>query len=168
MKMMFHKTMGLAICLIICFTANVCMGAAWKSEKIGAGTKGNVKFEKDANQMNGEAITVTAVTGDIWDAADTAMYVYKEISGDMEISARVTEHKPANPGWGKAGLMIRQSIDADSANAFLNLTEENGLKLIHRDTQGGATVPGDGGADYDLPIYFRLTREGDTITAFTS
>ncbi|MCH8290825.1 hypothetical protein IH992_06990 [Candidatus Poribacteria bacterium] len=168
MKMTFHKIMRLALCLIICFTANVCMGAAWKSEKIGAGTKGSVKFEKDANQMNGEAITVTAITGDIWNAADTAMYVYKEISGDMEISARVTEHKPANPGWGKAGLMIRQSIDADSANAFLNLTETNGLKLIHRDIQGGPTGPGEGGADYDLPIYFRLTRKGDTITAFTS
>ena len=168
MKIVSYKTMCLALCLIISLAATICMGAPWKSEEIGAGTKGSVKFEKDANQMNGEAITVTATTGDIWDAADTAMYVYKEISGDMEISARVTEHKPANPGWGKAGLMIRQSIDADSANAFLNLTEENGLKLIHRDIQGGPTGPGEGGADYDLPIYFRLTREGDTITAFTS
>ena len=161
------KTMLLAICLIISVTANVCMGAAWKSEEIGDGTKGSVKFENGADQRQG-TFTVTAITGDIWDAADTAMYVYKEAEGDMEISARIVEHNPANPDWGKAGLMIRQSIDADAANAFLNLTGNSGLKLIHRDTTGGATGPGEIGAEYELPIYFRMTREGDTFTSFTS
>jgi hypothetical protein len=135
--------------------------AQWETQAIGDGAKGDAEFA-------GDEITVTAVTGDIWDAADTAMYVYRETSGNMEISARVADYTPSNPDWGKAGLMIRQSVDADAANAFINLTGANGLKLIYRDTQGGPTTPGDGGADYDLPLYIKLTRVGDTITAFTS
>ena len=162
MQITMHKAMRLVIFLtIVGLTANVCMGAAWKTEKIGIGTKGNAEFK-------GDEITVTAITGDIWDAADTAMYVYKEASGDMEISARVAKYEPANPDWGKAGLMIRQSVDADAANAFINLTKNNGLKLIHRDTKGGPTGPEPAGAPYNMPIYLKLTRQGDTLTAFTS
>ena len=141
--------------------SNVSFGAKWSVERIGAGTKGDAKFE-------GDEIHITAVTGDIWNNADTAMFVYKEAVGDLEISARFKEYKPANPDWGKAGLMIRQSIDADAPNAFINLTENNGLKLIHRDTKGGDTGPGDPGAPYSLPIFLKLTRVGDLITAYTS
>ena len=161
MQTMLHKGMCLAICFIISLAANLCMGAEWQTAQIGDGTQG------DATITDRE-ITVNAITGDIWGAADTAIYVYQEASGDVDFSARVKEYNPSNPGWGKAGLMIRQSVDADSANAFINLTLENGMKLIHRDTVGGETGPGDDGVPFDLPIYLRLTRTGDRITAFTS
>ncbi len=161
MQMTLHKPMSLAIVLIIFLVADVCMGGAWETAEIGADTKGDAEFNE------GE-ITITAITGDIWDAADTAMYVYKEATGDMEISARVSKYEPANPDWGKAGLMIRQSVDADAANAFINLTGNNGLKLIHRDTKGGPTGPSPAGAPYDLPIFLKLTRAGNLFTAFTS
>ncbi len=155
-----NKTMIWGIFLAIGLTANA-WGAAWKTQQIGVGTKGN-------GEVKGDEITVTAITGDIWDAADTAMYVYKEASGDMEISARMPKYEPANPDWGKAGLMIRQSVDADAANAFINLTKNNGLKLIHRDTKGGPTGPGEPGVPYNLPLYLKMTRKGDTLTTFTS
>ena len=154
-------TQGAAVALAMMLTVHLAHAAKWETQAIGDGAEGDAEFVDDE-------ITVTAVTGDIWDTADTLMYVYQETTGDMEISARVADYSPSNPDWGKAGLMIRQSVDADSANAFINLTGNNGMKLIHRDTQAGATGPGDGGVDYDIPLYIRLTRVGDTITAFTS
>ena len=154
-------TKGICVALAMTLAAHLAHAGKWETQAIGDGAEGDAAFADDE-------ITVTAITGDIWDAADTLMYVYQETNGDMEISARVAEYTPSNPDWGKAGLMIRQSVDADAANAFINLTGTNGLKLIHRDAQAEATGPGDAGVDYDLPLYVKLTRVSDTFTAFTS
>lgn len=158
---MFKPVRTLALLAGSLLIVGAVSAAQWKTQEIGVGTKGSAKFE-------GETITMTAITGDIWDAADTAMYVYQETTGDVEISARLAENEPANPEWGKVGVMIRQSVDADSANAFLSLTGNHGFKLIHRDVKGGQTSPDPEGEKYEMPFYLKMTRVGDLFTALTS
>ena len=139
----------------------VCHGAAWSTAQIGPDTEGAAAIDADS-------VTITAVTGDIWGSADTAVYVYQEAIGDFEFSARVADYQPANPDWGKAGLMIRQSVDADSSNAFINMTGNNGMKLISRPATGADTGPSDAGVPYPDQVYLRLMRVDTLVTAFTS
>ena len=150
-------------CVAACMGAlmTVCHAAPWSTAEIGVDTQGDATIEADS-------VAITATTGDIWGPADTAMYVYQEASGDFDFSARVADYQPANPDWGKAGLMVRQSVDADSANAFINLTGNNGLKLIFHPTTAAETGPGDAGVSYPDQVHLRMTRAGGLVTAFTS
>lgn len=54
---------------------------------------------------------------DIWEKADQFHFVFQEISGDFDIAVRVESFTPAHL-YSKAGLMIRESLDAASAHVM--------------------------------------------------
>lgn len=150
-------TFSLIIALVITST---CFASDWQSEDIGDTKKGSTKEE---NGM----IIIKANGADIWGSADGCRFVYQEVSGDFEMSARVVSLERANE-WSKAGLMARQSLDADSPNAFLNVTPDYGVKMIHRDAAGANTGPSPWEKNAEAPVYLKLVREGDTFTAYMS
>ena len=117
--------------MLVLAIGSSCFASPWKSADIGDTKKGSTKEE-------GGKIIIEANGADIWGSADGCRYVYQEVSGDFEISARVVSLERANE-WSKAGLMARQSLDANSPHTFLNVTPDYGIKMIHRDTVGGAT-----------------------------
>src|SRR5262249_6581526 len=55
---------------------------------------------------------------DIWDTADSFHYVYKPLTGDGEIVTRAVSIQPTD-FWAKGGVMIRESLAANSKNAFM-------------------------------------------------
>ena len=67
--------------------------------------------------LSNGTITIVGSGHDIWDAADGFRYVYMPISGDFEAFVQVTFFERTTE-WAKAGLMARQSVDADSKNAL--------------------------------------------------
>lgn len=69
--------------------------------------------------------TVTASGSDIWSDHDEFRYVYATLTGDFEISARVLSLENTDP-WAKAGVMVRETLDADSRHAFMCVTPEQG------------------------------------------
>ena len=52
---------------------------------------------------------------DIWEKADQFHFVFKDVSGDFDIAVRVESFTPAHL-YSKAGLMIRENVNADSAH----------------------------------------------------
>lgn len=58
---------------------------------------------------------LTAGGADIWNRADQFHFVFREMSGDFDVAVRVESFTPAHL-YSKAGLMIRESCDADSAH----------------------------------------------------
>jgi hypothetical protein len=52
---------------------------------------------------------------DIWERADQFHFVCQDLSGDFDIAVRVESFTPAHL-YSKAGLMIRESLNADSAH----------------------------------------------------
>jgi len=132
----------------------------WKSADIGDTIAGST-------EINGDVITITANGADIWGAADACRYVYQEVSGDFEISAHFVSLERANE-WSKAGLMVRQSIEANSQNAFLNVTPDYGVKMIHRDAPGANTGPEPWEKNFEAPIWLKLVRKGNEFSAFLS
>jgi len=134
--------------------------ADWQSADIGDTLAGST------NIAGGE-ITIVANGADIWGTADACRFVYQEVAGDFEISARIVSMEAVN-AWSKAGIMARQSLDPGSQNAYINVTIENGVKLIHRDTPGADTGPSPFEPNFAAPIWLKLARKGDEFSSFWS
>jgi len=105
--------------------------------------------------------TVTAAGADIWNQADEFHYVYKQLTGVGSIIARVesVEHTDV---WAKAGVMIRETLDAGSvfAGVFITPTNPDGTP-----TQGcrfQTRTATDGSATSDTSV---ATAEQMAITA---
>jgi regulation of enolase protein 1 (concanavalin A-like superfamily) len=134
--------------------------AGWASSDIGdVGTAGSWSNA-------GDSVTVAGDGGDIWWQADAFHYVYQEANGDVSLTVRVADQQNTDP-WAKAGLMIRDSLDANASYAFVFVTPGNGVQFQQRNGAGNAAGPvaGRGG---NVPCWIRLTRHGDTFAAETS
>jgi len=70
--------------------------------------------------------TMTASGTDIWDASDQFHFAYKEVSGDATIQVQVLSVSHTDD-WAKAGVMIRDSLDPNSAHAVVAITPANGV-----------------------------------------
>ena len=68
--------------------------------------------------LSGGTFTVKASGADIWGTADQFHFVYQQLSGDGEIVARVASIQNVNV-WAKAGVMIRETLDANSKHAMV-------------------------------------------------
>jgi hypothetical protein len=82
--------------------------------------------------------TMTATGEDIWANSDQFHFAWKESSGATSIIAKVDSLENTD-GFAKAGVMIRDTLDADSRYAALLLTPENGVRFQYRNTTGGIT-----------------------------
>jgi len=90
--------------------------------------------------------TIAASSGDIWNQADEFHYAYKQLSGVGSIIARVESVENTAP-WAKAGVMIRETLDAGSIFAAVYImptnadgTPTNGCRFQGRTvTDGSAT-----------------------------
>jgi hypothetical protein len=89
--------------------------------------------------------TITAAGADIWDLTglgegyhDEFHFAYKTLSGPGSIVAKVQSVDNTN-GWAKAGVMIRETFNPDSAHAFACITPSNGVAAQGRYDTGGAS-----------------------------
>ena len=87
--------------------------------------------------------TITASGSDIWAVngveADEFHFAYKMLSGAGSITAKVVSVENMN-AWAKAGVMIRESLNPDSAHAFACVTPGNGVAMQYRPSTGGTSV----------------------------
>jgi hypothetical protein len=83
--------------------------------------------------------TMTASGADITGTSDELHYAYKMLSGAGSIVARVNSVQNTND-WAKAGVMIRESLDADSAHAMSFITPAYGVVFEYRPSTAAANV----------------------------
>ena len=106
--------------------------------------------------------TVNGGGSDIWGSTDQFNYVSQPLTGNGTIVARVTSQSNTDP-WAKAGVMIKQSTTSNSPYALLAVTPGNGIRFqygFNTDVAGGS---------YTFPnAWLKLTRSGNTITAYSS
>jgi len=129
------------------------------------GDIGSVPFRGGAGDSAG-TFTVTGSGADIWGTADAFHYVYRPLNGDGTIVARVTLVQNVAP-WVKAGVMIRNTFDPGSAQAFVLVSAAKGIAFQRRRAQGATSVNTAGSAS-TAPHWVKLTRSGDTFTAYES
>jgi hypothetical protein len=86
--------------------------------------------------------TMTGSGADIWSVngveADEFHFAYKMLTGAGSIIAKVNSVENTN-GWAKAGVMIRESLNPDSAHAFACVTPANGVASQYRPSTGGTS-----------------------------
>jgi len=61
---------------------------------------------------------------DIWGKADQFHFVFRDISGDFDLAVRVERFTPAHL-YSKAGLMIRESLEVQSAHLMFLVFADN-------------------------------------------
>ncbi len=112
----------------------------------------------------GPPITMTASGVDIWGTADEFHFAYKRLSGTGSVTAKVVSITDTDP-WAKAGVMMRNSLDADSAHAIVVVTPGNGVAFEYRAEAGGGSLEDAVQAEITAPQWVRLTRNGNNFTA---
>jgi len=108
-------------------------------------------------------ILVNSIGADVWDTADQFRYVYKRLSGDGSIVARV-DYLMNTWGWAKAGVMIRQGLDAGSPHAMTVMSAANGAALQYRPVMNQISF-GINEGEQVAPYWVKLTRSGTSFTA---
>src|SRR5262245_54018157 len=89
-----------------------------------------------------EAKKTYAIAGggeNMWAATDAFHYVWKRVSGDLSIAADVQFVGAGGNPHRKACLIIRQSLDPDSAYADAALHGDGLTSLQYREIKGGPT-----------------------------
>ena len=115
---------------------------------------------------SGGTFSVTGAGADIWDASDQFQFMYQPFSGDVEIVARLASLQNTNE-WAKGGVMIRETLSANSAHALMAGTAASGWAFQRRATTSGTSVHTSGPAGV-APGWVKLTRTGGSIAAHRS
>jgi regulation of enolase protein 1 (concanavalin A-like superfamily) len=132
----------------------------WQSTDVGAvGVAGSAVY-------NNGSYTVRGAGADVWGTADAFHYAYRALSGDGTITARVASLS-GTQAWTKIGVMIRTSTAPGSAHAFMLVSRDKGLAFQYRPVTSGTSLNVSGGSG-TAPRWVRLSRAGNTITAFVS
>src|SRR5262245_17212438 len=118
-----------------------------------------------ANYRQG-VYTVHAGGVDIWGTSDQFNFVYQPMSGDVEVIAHVRSLSGAS-NWSKTGVMIRESLNANSRHAFALASAASGYAFQRRPDTGGVSENTAGPAGTP-PGWVRLVRTGTQIEAFQS
>jgi endoglucanase len=115
---------------------------------------------------SGGVFTIKGSGADIWDTADAFHFTYMAVNGDCSIIARVASIQNTD-GWAKAGVMIRESLAANAANAYVATTALNGVSWQYRLTAGAYTNNINVGG-LSAPYWVKLVRSGSTFTGYRS
>lgn len=109
---------------------------------------------------------LSADGGLIWGLEDEFRYVYREISGDVEATVKVSSLE-AGDEFGKAGIMFRESASKDARHAFLTISAGKGVALERRKNAGEGTVRS-GKGNVSTPVWLRLIKEDNYLSAYYS
>ncbi|HON92286.1 MAG TPA: PA14 domain-containing protein [Sedimentisphaerales bacterium] len=120
--------------------------------------------------------SLTGAGADIWNNADEFHYAYKTLNGDGTMVARVVTVGTGTSEWAKGGVMIRQSLNADSTHAFMPITGPstttaaggNGASFQRRLTTAGASSNDDSPTRVNAPYWVKIERKGDSFSGYIS
>ncbi|MGB2717932.1 MAG: Ig-like domain-containing protein [Vicinamibacterales bacterium] len=134
--------------------------SAWTNRDVGSPA-----LAGRSSESNG-TFSVTGAGSDIWESSDQFQFMYQLVDGDLEIVARLNDLEYAH-AWSKGGVMIRQSLSASAAHAFMAGTPGKGWAFQRRPVSGGISVHSPG-SFATPPGWVRLVRQGDLFTAYES
>jgi hypothetical protein len=116
-------------------------------------------------------ITMVGRGADIWGSSDQFQYAYLPLSGDGSMTVRL-EDLAETDNWSKAGIMVRETLDAGSKHASVYVTTPaNGIRFQARpetdaDSTADDAVATDEAKAQTEPVWLRLERTGDEFNAY--
>jgi len=140
----------------------IAHGQTWTTQGVGSlGATGS------STALSADAFSVAGSGADITGSADAFEFVYQALTGDGMVVARVASVPTVDPS-SKAGLMIRESLNANARNATVVVSRDNGIEFSVRKTTGGTTsanliLPG-----RTAPQWLKLIRSGTNCSVYAS
>ncbi|MGI6180365.1 stalk domain-containing protein [Butyricicoccus intestinisimiae] len=128
---------------------------------------GKVEFDKEGNPIS------IASTGVESDKVFSTTFAYKEVTGDVEIKARLDHFTRTASDSDYFSIILTDSLDLKTANyvQLRHFTNNNNILLIsHKEDQKDAFT-GYWAGDMNnkkVPIYFKLVKSGDNIRYYFS
>lgn len=121
---------------------------------------GSIKYQESTNTY-----TVVGCGRDIFQMSDEFHFAHKTLEGDGFAAMRIDYVEPVHL-WTKAGVMIRDTLTADSAHASVFITPVRRVCLQYRSAAGQETLTlhTDPNA-VTLPHWVKLIRAGNTFRA---
>ncbi len=124
----------------------------------------NVSYDPNTKQY-----TITAAGEDMWNDTDAFHFAWKKLSGDMTLTADVHLLGESTNEYRKAGLMVRQSLDTNSAYADAVVHGRGLVCLQYRPADDANTA--DQCKKIPLkkakkPVTIKLQRQGNTFTSY--
>ena len=136
--------------------------APWANQDIGS-----VTIAGSADYSAG-TYTVSGSGQDVWVAADEFHFVYMPLNGDGSIVARIASVTNQD-FYTKAGVMIRETLNANSKNAFMAFVYGQGPRFQKRVNTGGSTdATAAPATNPGLPYWVKITRAGNVFTGYQS
>jgi hypothetical protein len=106
--------------------------------------------------------------GNLGGKSDALNFTHCAATGDFVITARLVSANPI--GWGKIGLMVRESLTPDAKAVAVTLGDV-GDRQCRFGTRAGAAgaMAWQAGNDYTwLPVWFKIQRAGNVFTGYQS
>ena len=110
--------------------------------------------------------TVKGSGADIWGTADAFRYVYQPADTNCSVIARVASVQNVH-AQAKGGVMIRETLNANSIMAMVDVTPAFGVEFIWRNTTGGSAAS-TGVSGIAPPQWVKVTRSGNTFIGYYS
>ncbi|MFH1719362.1 MAG: PA14 domain-containing protein [Planctomycetota bacterium] len=126
------------------------------------GAPGNLSFDEATGTYD-----IAGAGADVWGTADQFHYVYRELTGDATMIARVVSNGTGSNNWAKGGVMIRQSLAAGSQHGLMAITgsEGGGGAFQWRPAADGSSSSAHNTAAGMAPGYWvKLDRVGNAIS----
>lgn len=142
--------------------------AGWTSAGIGnPATAGNAQFDATT-----ETWTIQGDGTGIRGTADQFHFVYKTLTGDGELVARVVSLDPPLADWSMAGVMIRVMLLPGSPSLFMGVsantdTKDHGITFWGREAFDAAADQVSTGAT-GAPCWVKVKRTGNTFSGSSS
>ncbi|MGD0090284.1 MAG: hypothetical protein ABSE73_10220 [Planctomycetota bacterium] len=153
------------VCVVVLLAAPLwplCLSAGdWVSQDIGGAKAGS------SNPNGADGYDIAGAGKDMWDSSDSFRFMFQKVSGDCEISARLTSLEQTDP-WAKAGVMVRQSTAPGSIHAMVSVSAGNGVVFQRRIEAGEESLGTNGPPGKAGTLWLRLTRAGKTVTAYAA
>ena len=108
----------------------------WASRDIGStGMVGSAAVSSSTRTVAGSGANISGTS-------DEFRFAYHQITGDVDIRVRLTRFEDLEE-YSKAGVMIRETLNANARNAFMLFRADSTLFLQSRLNPGGIYGPGD-------------------------
>jgi RHS repeat-associated protein len=138
--------------------------SGWLDLDIGSvGTVGSAGYSSGT-------FTVNEAGTSIGGTADSFHFAYQSLSGDGTIVARLVSLEGGG-AYHSAAIMIRETLAAGATEANVDYSNNSGgyfLFFFADRTSTGGSTSNQSGPYENLPYWLRLTRGGNTFTAYTS
>jgi len=150
---------------LIVDAAQASLPAPWNYDFIGSGAPAGSL----GATLNAGVYTLSGVDCCQGGTADTTFFAHQSLAGDGVLSGRIASVNGA--AGGRAGLMLRNSLDPASPSVAVSLTYalDGVLRIDTRSATGGATTTVASVPNIDTtPYWLKLVRQGTQLTIFVS